>query len=257
MRAVTIISDWKKADYYMAVMHGVLYNGSVDIQVIDLSNQVETYKIEQAAYILKSSYRFYPEGTIHIVAVKAEPDEGERYLAVKWENQYFIFSDNGFFSLFWSENLPEEVYELGNITESIFPEAEIMAKAAVNIHKKNDLSDYIKFNGELLRKTPQMPWFEDNVITGVVAHTDSYGNAVTNVSHDYFEKYIGEKTFQILPGSSYYSIRKICRHYNEVSVSDQIALFNMAGLLEIAIRNGSARDLLGLKEGTNIRIEIL
>jgi hypothetical protein len=256
MRTVTIISDWKKADYYMAVLQGIFLSGGDGLRVVEMTHQVESYKVEQAVFILRSSYRYYPDGTIHLVAVKAEPDNGDSWLACMWENQFFIFPDNGFATLFWSDKVPE-LYAVENIPATTFPEALVMAEAALQIHRNNGLQDMKIHEAPLLQRTVPMPWFEDNVITGAVIHTDSYGNAITNISRDYFEKLVGAKKFLISPGNSYYPINNISAHYRDVSVPDQMALFNLAGWLEIAIRNGSARDLLGLKEGTNIRIEIL
>ena len=257
MKTITIITDWKKADYYMAVMRGVLLSGGEDIHIAELTHQVETYKTEQAAFILRSSFAYYPAGTIHIVGVRSEPENGGRYLAAKWQEQYFLFSDNGFATLFWQDGLPEDLYELSGYDESSFPEADILAKAALRVLDEGGLTTFSKFSGELFPKTPPLPWFEENVIIGTVVHSDSFGNAITNISREYFSKHTTGKKFVINPGNSFYPIREISSHYRDVSQSDQLAIFNCSGMLEIAIRNGSARELLGLKEGTNIRIEII
>lgn len=256
MRTLTIISDWKKPDYYMAVLQGIFLSESEDLRVVELTHQVETFRTEQAAFILHSCYKYYPDGTIHMVAVKTEPDNSSPLLMCEWENQFFIFPDNGFASLFWQDQIPE-LYAVASSSETSFPEATLMAGAVIQIHRSNGLQDLPRFDGSLQQKTLPMPWFEENVITGAVIHNDSYGNAITNISRAYFEKHVGTSKFQISPGTSFYPIRSISTQYRDVSASDQLALFNLAGWLEIAIRNGSARDLLGLKEGTNIRIEIV
>ncbi len=257
MRTITVITDWKKADYYMAVLQGMLLSGGEEIRIVELTHQVETFRIEQAAFILRSCFSYYPAETIHLVAVKSESDNECRYLVAQWEKQYFIFSDNGFATLFWQDKMPDELYEISGFAETSFPESDILAKTALKIINEKGLSGFTKFAGTVVQKTAPMPWFEDNVIVGTVIHSDSFGNAITNIHRDYFLKHAGDRKFVINPGNTFYPINTISNQYRDVSQSDQMAVFNSAGLLEIAIRNGSARELLGLKEGTNIRIEIL
>lgn len=257
MRTITIINDWKSADSYMAVMQGILTSGDNDVRVVEISGKVETFKIEQAAYILRSCYRYYPPGTIHLIAVKTESDHDGGYLAAAWESQFFLFADNGFATLFWPDEIPSGIRAISITASTTFPEADILAQAALAIHQNNDLPDYPEYTGSHYRKTLSLPWFEDQVMTGLVIHSDSYGNAITNISQEYFNRHLGGKRIRIVPGNSYYPINEISTRYRDVSPSDQLALFNSAGMLEIAIRNGSARELLALKEGTNIRIETI
>lgn len=256
MRIVTMISDWKKADYYSGVIRGILMSSPENVKWIEISDQVENYRIEQAALILKNCYKYYPDGTIHMIAVRAESEKDYRFLIAEWENQFFVFSDNGFASLFWPDELPEKLYEINNPVSSSFPEATIMVKAVLNMLENKDITSFASSTQEAMRRLMPQPSMEQGVMTGTIIHADSYGNAITNVTKEYFEKYALGKSYIIIPGNNYYAIRKIHDLYKEVNPSEQIAIFNHAGYLEIAIRNGSAKDLLGLKEGTNIRIEI-
>ncbi|PKP21992.1 MAG: hypothetical protein CVU05_05645 [Bacteroidetes bacterium HGW-Bacteroidetes-21] len=256
MRIVTLISDWKKADYYAAVIRGIVMSADENVNVVEISDQIDSYRIEQAALVLSNCYQFYPAGTIHLVAVKGEPEINNRFLLAEWESQYFLFSDNGFASLFWPDELPEKLYELKEQPVTTFPEADILARVAVDLLNKKEPAEFALPTRENLRRLHPQPSFDQDVIMGTVLLNDSYGNAITNVSKNYFEKHVQNKNYVIIPGNNHYPIRKIQSRYNEVSPAGQTAVFNSAGKLEIAIRNGSARDLLGLKEGTNIRIEI-
>jgi len=55
--------------------------------------------------------------------------------------------------------------------------------------------------------------------------------------------------------SKHYVIERINTRYNETDPGDLLALFNSAGLLEIAIRNGNAAGLLKLTTNSTIRVE--
>ena len=50
-------------------------------------------------------------------------------------------------------------------------------------------------------------------------------------------------------------INQINHHYHETPPGELLAIFNSAGLLEIAIRNGNAASLLKLNTSSSIRVE--
>jgi S-adenosylmethionine hydrolase len=70
-----------------------------------------------------------------------------------------------------------------------------------------------------------------------VIYIDHYGNAVTNVPGELVGKEI-----------------ETVRTYADVEIGKPLALINSSGLLEIAVRNGSAAEILGLKVGSEIQI---
>ena len=55
--------------------------------------------------------------------------------------------------------------------------------------------------------------------------------------------------------SKHYVLKRINKRYNETEPGDLLAIFNSAGLLEIAIRNGNAAGLLKLNTNSTIRVE--
>jgi S-adenosylmethionine hydrolase len=63
------------------------------------------------------------------------------------------------------------------------------------------------------------------------------------------------RSFEIVARKSQYSINKISHFYNSVEPGSALALFNDAGLLEIAINEDSALKLMNIKLNDNIRIE--
>ena len=53
-----------------------------------------------------------------------------------------------------------------------------------------------------------------------------------------------------------YNLQKISQVYNDVSIAEKLAIFDMNDYLQIAINKGNASSLLGLKVFDIIRIEI-
>ena len=64
----------------------------------------------------KNCYKDFPDGTIHIISVDDEISVRSEHVAIKVNNQYFIGSDNGLFTLFLNEIKAEKIVKL-NISQ--------------------------------------------------------------------------------------------------------------------------------------------
>ena len=94
-----------------------------------------------------------------------------------------------------------------------------------------------------------------DIIQGIVAHIDSYGNAITNIDKETFNKIGLGREFEILYGRENEKLNKIHKKYKNVDEGERLALFSSNGLLEIAMNQGKANELLGLHYFDIIRIE--
>ena len=96
---------------------------------------------------------------------------------------------------------------------------------------------------------------EDKSITGSIIYIDSFMNAISNITRELFERVRKGREFEIYVQSKHYKITSINNFYHESTVGELLAIFNSAGLLEIAINNGSAARLLNLEINSTIRVE--
>jgi len=172
---------------------------------------------------------------------------------MKYLNRYIISSDNGFFSLF-TEDKPDSVFSLTE-KPTTFPEKDIFAKYACLILKGETLLNLATPVTDYKIVKNFFPIPEKSSITGTIIYIDNYGNAITNISKELFEKNRNKRPFIIYPGNNNYAIKKISDSYNENEDTELVALFNSIGLLEIAIINASASQLIKLDLKTNIRIQ--
>jgi hypothetical protein len=93
------------------------------------------------------------------------------------------------------------------------------------------------------------------VIIGSIIYIDSYNNAITNISKKLFDRVGNGRKFEIYVQSNYNKVNFISKGYNEVDLGELLALFNSANLLEFAIRNGYAAELLSLNVGGSVRVK--
>ena len=256
MHIITLTSDWNNDDFYLASIKGKLLSRCPGTTIVDLSHKVEPFKQTQAAFIIRNSFRNFPEGTIHIIAVNTEPEKGKSLLAARIAGQYFICTDNGILGML-GESEPEQVVVLpdNQAHSTTFIAFGIFADVACSLAEGKALEDLGAITEEYRKPASLKPTLGESSITGSVIYLDTYQNAITNISKEFFERIVGESDFQIFVQSKHYMLESINTRYNETPDGELLAIFNSLGLLEIAIRNGNAAGLLRLSTDSTIRID--
>lgn len=256
MQIITLTSDWNNSDFYVASIKGRILSFCSGVTVIDISHQIQTFNILQAAFVLKNSFRNFPEGTIHIVAVNSMEDKDKPLILVKALKHYFISCDNGIFGLLLDEP-PEKIIKINikSVGNSSFVAYDVFSRVACELAKGKKMENLGTAVKELNKQVPMLPTIDESLINGSVVYIDSYRNAITNIPKELFEKIGKKRPFEIYIQSNHYKINKIDRTYNETSEGELLALFNSLDLLEIAINNGNVADLLNLHVNSIIRIK--
>jgi S-adenosyl-L-methionine hydrolase (adenosine-forming) len=255
MAILTLTSDWGLKDYYAAAVKGSILSDLPDAVIVDISHQVPAYDLIQASLILKNACRNFPEGTIHLIEVKAQADETHTHLAIFSGGHYFIGPDNGIFSLTLEEK-PDSIVEIEtNNRYSPFPCKEIYVKAAVHLARGGKPDVLGSPRERMVEKMMIRPAVEGSAIRGSIIYIDHMGNIITNISRNLFEQVSKGRQFNIFLRRFEYEISTIHHRYNQVPEGEKLALFNSQGYLEIAINQGKASALLGLTYNDSIRIE--
>ena len=256
MSIITITSDFGLKDPYLAVLKGQIFNQLPDINIIDISNDIDKFNIPQAAYIVKNTFENFPKNTVHLISIGV-PDSDMDFLIIKHKEQYFIGLDNGMFSLIF-ENQPIIAYRL-NLSAppelSSFPEKSLLVAAAAHL-SRGGVPEVIAEPIQGLRSMiSYAPVIQDNIIRTSVVHIDSYGNLITNLTKDVFNKNIKGRSITINFRSTKEQVNTISRSYSDVDPGETVALFNSAGHLEIAFLLGNASGLLGIRINDTISIQ--
>jgi len=258
-------------DHYVASLKGTLLSEVENVNIIDITHDVNPFDISEAAFHISSCYQDFPDGTIHVVGVDSEPivnfggSDGSFPTIMEYGNQFFISNDNGFFGAFLKQERPVAIWRIDDFIADPkafkFPTKNILLKAAIRLLKGERPDSFAKsFNG-YKNALALVAVSETNLIKGHVVHIDSYGNAITNVHQTLFERF-GENTpFILYFKRKDYFIDVISNTFNEVAQGEKVAIFNENGFLEIAINRGAsastggAEQLFGLHKNDIIRIE--
>ncbi|MEO6631963.1 MAG: SAM-dependent chlorinase/fluorinase [Mucilaginibacter sp.] len=256
MAIITLTTDLGDKDIYQAALKGSILKLLPTVNIVDITNSVAAYNIQQAAFILKNSFYYFPDETVHLIGIDTVFNTETRYLAVKYRNHYFVGADNGIFSLMFEEDA-EEIVEL-NIMQDLkflhFPLADIFVKAACHLAQGGTLAKIGLPVSDFEKKMNLQPVIEKNLIKGVVIYIDSFQNVITNITKEFFSRVQQNRRFT-LSFKRNETINHLSWHYNEVPEGEKLCLFGISDHLEIAINKGNASGLLGLGLGDSVIID--
>lgn len=265
MSLITLTSDFGTKDHFVGAVKGAIYSELSDAKIVDITHEISPFNITETAYILKNSYKSFPDGTIHIIGVDSELSADNKHIAIELDNHFFVCPDNGLISMIASEIHPTKIVEINihDRIESSFPVLDVFVQVACFIARGGNLTvigKEIKEYKKLVEIQPKVNQAQTQIIGGVL-YIDNYGNVITNISKKMFNDVGKGRAYKV--NASRYSFSKIFTKYNEITGNnskdtiqfdgDKLALFNSAGFLEIAIYRsnlntvGGASTLLGLK----------
>ena len=272
MPIITLTTDFGTTDGKVACIKGCILSMQPDVSIVDISHDIEPYNLTQTGYIVKNAYSHFPKGSIHIISVDSFHHKDRKFLVCKADGHYFIMADNGLTSLIFYDIKPESIHEitLNNRFDDVvnFTSTDIFVPVAVHLYK-GGIPEIIGREIQQIKEiTYPKPYFNENekILIGEVVYIDHFGNAVSNISKEIFEQYfLAFKDFDVKFRG--FSTKKIVEKYTDI-IPDwekessfhgkELALFNEADLLEIAIYKGSkasgASTLMGLNIGEKIYV---
>ncbi len=267
MSIITLTTDLGYRDPYLAIVKAKLLASGLPLQVIDLSCDLRDNNISDAAFILKNSLPYFPDNTIHLVAVKFISDrsglhkpgnaDNSRFLVTRYRNQFIISPDNGLFTLI-DQSFDNPVYQLyyEGLNKHHFFLRDVFVDAAVALAEGKQIADIAVPAGDYYKSFQFESYVNGNMMRGKGIYVDDFGNIITNITREKFEEVVGKKKFTItLPGTR---ITHVHTTYDEVKHGAAVVLFNSFGLLEVAVNGKSALKMLCPRDlGTHFDFNLL
>lgn len=250
---VTLTTDWGDSSFFAGMVKGRLYSAIPDVRVVDISHSLKPYDLVSAAFVIQNACMGFPAGTVHIIDILSEEQEGQGFLAVQYNSQFFLCTNNGLpYSLFG--NAYQQVVELNAFWTSKFynfAAYEIFCQAATSLLSRMSLSELGREVALVERRLLRFI-VSDGVIKTHVWHVDTYGNAYLDILYDELMEALQNQSFDI-------NIRGV--HINSIKVAyaecTQSALtVSESGYMEVALYKNHAADMLGLKVGDIVDIRI-
>jgi len=251
MSIITITTDLGYRDPYLAMVKGILYSKQPTAKIVDLACDVNKHAHKEGAFALKIALPYFPEDTIHLFAVKLLNSsetisnlsvDNTRYLLCKYKNQYIVCPDNGLLTIIDRE-FNEPVYHIYFERENqhAFYLRDIFTEIAHKIISKIPLEDFCIETQDYCKLYNFESFSTPSNLQGMVIYEDDFGNLVTSITKEEFEKNVGNKRFSIaLPSAN---VTKIYSTYDDVKMGDVVCFFNSMNFLEIALLGQSATKI--------------
>jgi S-adenosylmethionine hydrolase len=192
----------------------------------------------------------FPPGTVHLAVVDPGVGTARRMLAVEINQQLIVCPDNGLITWTWRLHPGGAAHEITwrpeNPPSSTFHGRDIFAPVAARLAYGQAVSQVAEpIDDPILLDIEPASTYRGRVI-----HIDHFGNATTNIGHE------------TLPGENRSCdvrirgrrIGKLRRTYWDVPPGKPLALIGSSGMLEVAVRDGSAAEELKINVGDEVRL---
>ncbi len=280
MSIITLTTDYGLKDHFVGALKGKLLSEYSEVQIVDISHDIDPFNTLEASYILGASYKSFPKGSVHLIGVDSERNKENQHIAILWNDHYFICADNGILGMLTQKIVPQKIVSI-NIHDRLEVDAtdlDVFVKVACHLAKGGSLNVIGKEINEIKHVTELQASVsaDKKTIKGYVVYIDHFGNVVTNISKQFFLDVAKGRPYEIpmiqrrnQKKSS--PIKNIWPKYSDIANAssyniknyegDKLAIFNEAGFLEIAIFRsnpmsvGSASSLLGIGFRDVITIE--
>lgn len=247
---ITLTTDFGVSDPYAGVMKGAILGRCADARLIDLTHDIPAYQPQLAGFWLARSWRYFPEGTVHLAVV--DPGVGtERAMALAiGAGQVFVAPDNGLLDAV-IDSLPApqvRVFGLDDLQELQLPRPsftfhgrDIFAPLVAEIAANRLMPNWLGLASERRIASSEKPAAEGQVIW-----IDHYGNLITNLRAAALSAFqqpllrYRERLINIYPS------------YGYAAYGELMALINAWGVLEIAQSQGHAQQFLLATVGESV-----
>jgi S-adenosylmethionine hydrolase len=264
MSIVALISDLGTKDHYVSLVKAALLNNNPTIIPVDISHEVGTGEIGEAAFLFRSVWNSFPFGTVFLNGVSSYKLSTREHIIVEFQDRFLITADNGVFSLMFPEANAEEVniylLKMEDADDKRFPMSGVFAQAAAQITQGNFPDLWCERLSESTRIKGLEPYMNGQDLITQVIYVDHFGNLYFNLTKKLFEE-IGKGRSFAIPVRSQTTINKFHERFADVEVGNEVAFWGQNDYLVISMnregggdRAGTFSKLMNLKLGDSLTI---
>jgi len=264
-RIITLTTDFGLADEYVGVMKGVILARAPEAAVIDLSHAVDRQNIRQAAWLIRSAYRFFPDGTIHVVVVDPGVGSRRRLILLQADGHLFLAPDNGVLGLLMEPEYFQAAYEVQCERYYLTPVsttfhgrdilAPVAAQLAAGLEPAAAGPVISRQTLIMLAKAAVKIDRGRGTITGEIIGWDHFGNLQTNIEAGSLNKLYGKDKATARVSVKGKTILGVQEAYDDKAPGEMLAVVGSRGFLEIAVNRGDAARFLAAVTGDAVTVD--
>lgn len=256
-RLITLLTDFGSRDAFVGIMKGVMLGINPSASFVDLSHEIPPQDILAGALLLRSAAPFFPSGTIHLAVVDPGVGSSRRALLVETPHALFVGPDNGLLSLAAPADAVTRRIHLTNEEYFLAPRShtfhgrDVFAPVAAHLSRGISPERFGDTISTMERLTLPSVEHRADGLNGSVIYIDHFGNIITNITAADLRLFPMD-TLLVSIGDM--QIRGIQSSYAAVEVGALAVIINSWGLMEIAVRNGSAAHHLAIHPGHPVHL---
>ena len=256
---VTLLSDFGSRSPYPAQMKAVLA-GSCDAVFIDITHDVPRHDVRTGAYLLAAVAPTTPAGTVHLAVVDPGVGTARHPLIVTGGGQFFVGPDNGLLLPAAKRLGGPQVFHMnaqgigGGKVSPTFHGRDLFAPAAARLvagappqRLGRPTTEFVDLDLGASRKNGA-------AVIGHVIYVDGFGNLITTIPSSTLVA--DGRSVRVVVGRKR-STATLERTYGDAAPGRVVVVPGSDGLVEVAVREGSAAEHFAASQGTSVRIEAL
>jgi S-adenosylmethionine hydrolase len=257
---ITLMTDFGLHDTYVAAMKGVILGICPQVRIVDVTHQVSSYEIAEAAFLLSQTWECFPKKTVHVVVVDPGVGSERRPIVAEVDGHRFVAPDNGVLTPVLTRegckvrHITSEKYFRHPVSQT-FHGRDIFAPVAAHLAYGNvalarlgkEIDNHLRLTLQHPTRTARRGW------TGAILHVDHFGNVVTNIAISEFPQ-IEQMSFELIIG--FRTIAKLAHSYAEMTAGELCVIVGSSGYLEISAKQESAARMLGCETGAPVELRL-
>jgi len=256
---ITLTTDFGDSQGYVGIMKGVMACINSNVKFIDIAHDIPSHDIFHGAFVLKTVYGYFPNGTVHLGVVDPGVGGSRRAIAVRTDRYYFVGPDNGLFTYIYethefdAREITETKYTLG-VDSTTFDGRDVFAPVASYLSLGVSIEQFGQEISDPVRLDIYKPEYGEGYIRGHVIHIDHFGNLITDIERGESEKVMDFDDVRIRAGG--FSIETVSGAYSAGSPGEVVCVWGSHGHLEVAVSQGRAETLMeGFGRGSEILVQ--
>ena len=264
MAIITLLTDFGARDEYVGVLKGVILSNCPAATIVDLCHRIPPQDIIAAAYMLRASFAYFPEGSLHAAIIDPGVGTKRTILAASYKAHIFLAPDNGLLPLVWADDAPDEVVQVDNLdlyrhpVSRTFHGRDIFAPIAAHLA----LGKRIQSVGRPIALSKlhnlNIKGVHYDPVTGLegqIIGTDRFGNLITNIEMMHLDQLRRDRiAADLMITVCEHNIKGLSRHYADGAARTPIALIGSRNCLEIAVNCGNAAEILQVSKEEAVRV---
>jgi S-adenosylmethionine hydrolase len=250
---ITLLTDFGTRDGFVAAVKGVLASLAPGSPIDDVAHDVAPGDVRSGARALARYWMRYPAGTVHLVVVDPGVGTARRALACSIAERFLVGPDNGVLTpALASESdvrcVGIDERRLGAVgpVAPTFHGRDLFAPATAALASGRSLESLGGPVSDPVKLVEPVPLRTDGAVEGEVVAVDRFGNLTTNIPGEW----AGRNDAVEIAGRRL----ELFRSYGEATTGALLAVIDSENRIEVALRDGSAAQALGIAEGARVRL---